>query len=235
MEKKSLNRQVTFEGHLVPSPALFDGERVLGTIEAGLWDIGLIGFLLRHKERLVVTNYRIFQFSRKLTSGSLRCVELSKVRVIDIGSKFYVVQTLTGIAILCSAVYAADGFLMKLLGLAVGGLILFLARTKVFRVSAGDAVILPLKRLKIEESKIFIDLVCGAIRNIESGIKSRAPVETVSNAPDAAEFRERVSTTVRPAPSVDFFDDESAPPARLQEKRQPSPAPRRDNSYLTSR
>lgn len=53
MERKTAVRQITFEGGLVPSPALFEGERLLGTIEAGLWDIGLIGFLLKYQSERV--------------------------------------------------------------------------------------------------------------------------------------------------------------------------------------
>lgn len=164
--------QVTFEGGLVPSPKLLEGEEVLGSFEAGFWDIGLIGVLLRHKERLVVTTNRLFQFSRRLTSANLKSLELSKVESIYVGSKFKIVQSFIGIIFLLAAIFVPRGLPWwgRLMAILIGAIILFTARKKVLEVSCGDrrnSVSLPLTRIKTEESKRFIDLISEAIRNIE--------------------------------------------------------------------
>jgi hypothetical protein len=72
---------------------------------------------------------------------------------------------------------------------------------------------LPLRRIKVEESKCFIDLVCGAIRNIQKTATSlktasnQVPVEAVSdslNADDSEEAHDEIRTSdewVYPPPS----------------------------------
>ncbi|NUM77077.1 hypothetical protein HUU40_22190 [candidate division KSB1 bacterium] len=204
--KKNATRQVTFEGGLVPSPALFEGERILGTINAGLWDIGLFGFLLRHQERLVVTTHRIFQFSRQLTSASLRALELSKVEAVDVGSKFYPVQFFFGLIIFCTGVAYVNFFLLKLVSAVIGGFIMYAARKKVFHVSAAgsrNAVTLPLTRIKVEESKSFIDLVCGAMRNLQKA----APVPAHASLQTPVETLNSGLKSFTPAPEI-LADDE---------------------------
>jgi len=187
MEKRTSNRQITFEGGLVPSPALFEDERLLGTIEAKFWDIGLIGFLLRHKERLVITTHRIFQFSRQLTSGSLHCLELAKAESVYIGGRFKWLQFLIGLACVIAPMLAFERYFLVLSlvgvinGLAIGLALMFFARQKELRVTGSDAknvIRLPLRRLKVEESKAFIDLVCGAIRNMQ---KTTTPATVAAN------------------------------------------------------
>jgi hypothetical protein len=187
MEKKTAARQIIFEGRLVPSPALLEDERVLGTIEAKFWDIGLIGFLLRHKERLVITTHRLFQFSRQLTSGSLHCLELAKVESIYIGGRFKWLQFLIGLACAIAPMLAFESevLILSLIGvlngLAIGLPLMFFARQKELRVRGSDAknmISLPLRRIKIEESKCFIDLVCGAIQNMQ---KTAKPATVASN------------------------------------------------------
>jgi hypothetical protein len=195
MEKKTAARQIIFEGRLVPSPALLEDERMLGTIEAKFWDIGLIGFLLRHKERLVITSHRIFQFSRQLTSGSLHCLELAKVESIYIGGRFKWLQFLIGLACAIAPMMAFESYFLILSligvinGLAIGLPLMFFARQKELRVAGSDAknmISLPLRRIKVEESKSFIDLVCGAIKNMQKAAKpatvasNQAPVEPMN-------------------------------------------------------
>lgn len=222
MEKKTAERQITFEGGLAPSPALFEGERLLGTIEAGLWDIGLLGFLLKHKERLVVTNYRIFQFSRKLTSASLKSLELGKVESIFAGSKFSVLQFAVGLLFLLFAVILLGGaifadsdfFIGSLASAVVGTLAVLTAGRKVLQVSAGgdkNSVTLPLRRIKMEESKSFVDLVSRAIRNLQKpatpaiAATNQAPAEMVNdslnNVEDASDEIEASEVWVYPPPS----------------------------------
>ncbi len=179
METKSATRQISFEGGLVPSPALLGDERLLGSVEAKFWDLGLIGFLLRHKERVVITTHRIFQFSRKLASAELKCLEFTKVEFVGIGGRFNWKRFLFGLAVTLGSLsafylllprgYNDDLYLYPLLVAAVGVIIMILCRGKVLRVSCGgqNSINLPLRCIKVEESKTFIDLVSGAIRNLD--------------------------------------------------------------------
>lgn len=171
METKSATRQISFEGGLVPSPALIGDERLLGSIEAKFWDLGLIGFLLRHKERIVITTHRIFQFSRTLTSAELKCLEFAKVEFIGIGGRFNWKQFLFGLVVTLGSLspYVLPHVYFRLLFAALGVIIIILCRDKVLRISCGEnqnAINLPLRRIKVEESKAFIDLVASAIRNL---------------------------------------------------------------------
>lgn len=181
METKSATRQISFEGGLVPSPALIGDERLLATIEAKFWDIGLIGFLLRHQERLVITTHRIFQFSRQLTSANLHCLDLAKAESVYVGGRFKWLQFLIGLVCVIAPILAFESYVLILSlvgvlnGLAIGLPLMFFARQKELRVAGSDAknmISLPLRRIKVEESKCFIDLICGAIRNIPKVAKA---------------------------------------------------------------
>lgn len=216
--KNNSNRQVLFEGDLVPSPSLIGDERLLGSVEAKFWDLGLIGFLLRHKERVVITTHRIFQFSRKLTSAELKCLEFAKVEFVGIGGRFNWKQFLFGLVVtigslsafnLLPRAYNDDLHLYLLFVAAIGVIIMILCRGKVLRVSCGNqnSINLPLRRIKVEESKAFIDLVSGTIRNLgksmpmkEGGI--RAVAQTAGGALDD-EHDDFSSATIRPATSFD--------------------------------
>lgn len=210
--KNNSTRQISFEDGLVPSPALIGDERLLATIEAKFWDIGLIGFLLRRRERVVVTTHRIFQFSRKLTSAELKCLEFAKVEFIGVGGWFSLKQFIFGhVATLGSMFtfyilprgYNNDLPLAPLPFAAIGIINMILCRDKVLRVSGGgqNSITLPLRRVKVEESKAFIDLVSSAIRNLDNSISlkeggSRASAHPVERTLDdeRAEFS---SATIR--------------------------------------
>ncbi len=229
MEKKTAAQQIIFEGRLVPSPALLEDERMLGTIEAKCWDIGLIGFLLRHKERLVITTHRLFQFSRQLTSGSLHCLELAKVESIYIGGRFKWLQFLIGLVCVIAPLLAFESYFLVLSivgvlnGLAIGLPLMFFARQKELRVRGSDAknmISLPLRRIKVEESKCFIDLICGAIKNIQKATK---PATAASNQTFAEPMNDSFNTDKLEDPHDEIRTSDEwvyPPPAPRQQAQQ---------------
>lgn len=180
MKRKTSKRQAAVEREAAPSPELFAGERILGIIEASLGDLGLLGFLLRRQERLVVTTHRILQYSTNFISANLRCLELAKVETIAVGSKFNFVQLVVGFVLLAGAVFFLSSAVFQrqekllfiigsLLGALAGSFALMTAGKKVLRVSGSslqNSIRLGLVRLGISESKGFVDLVSGAVRNL---------------------------------------------------------------------
>jgi len=181
VESNETKSQVHFEGSLAPSPTLIDGERVLESFDATFWDHGISGLLFRQKDRIVVTTHRIFQFSSRLASFRLRFLELDKAETVAIGSRLNLFQVLVAIIMLVAFVffgwvrlfsYGSRAFqdpqvLLALLLLPVGIVLLVTARKKVLRVCGGnskDAVELPLRRIRVEESQRFLDLVSQSMR-----------------------------------------------------------------------
>lgn len=218
MERKTWKRQAAFEREAAPAPELFAGERILGIIEASLGDIGLLGFLMRRQERLVVTTHRILQYSTNFISANLRCLELAKVEIIEAGSKFNVVQLVAGLVLLAGAVFLLSNavfqppkkllfIIASLLSALAGSFALMTAAKKVLHVSCSslqNSIRLPLVRLGVSESKSFVDLVSGAVRNLHKATPANAhpsgrkAAETLKNSKNGDDGRARTS---RPAPS----------------------------------
>jgi hypothetical protein len=213
MERKTWDRQAARERGIAPSPELFAGERILGTVEAGLWDMGWLGFLLRRKERLVVTTHRLMQYSTNFVSSHLKCLELAKVEAVEAGSKLNIIQFVAGVILLLGAMLLVGGAISnrseKLLFLicsslsALAGLFaLMTSEKKVLQVlgsSPQNSVRLPLARLSIKESKSFIDLVSGAARNVSKATPAtahqagRKPAEALKNSKNGNDVRARVT------------------------------------------
>jgi hypothetical protein len=230
MEKRTWKRQAAFEREAAPSPELFAGERILGIIEAGLGDIGLLGFLLRRQERLVVTTHRILQYSTNFTSANLRCLELAKVETIEAGSKFNVVQLVAGLVLLVGAVFLLSSavfqrqekllFIMcSLLSALAGSFAFMTAEKKVLRVSGSsfqNSIRLPLVRLGVSESKSFVDLVSGAVRNLHKAAQTiahqsgRKPAETLRNSKNGDDGRSRTPRATQSFASRSYQEPDEA-------------------------
>ena len=210
MEKGTWKRQVGAEKEPALSPQLFGGERVIGVIEASLWDLGLLGFLLRRQERLVVTTHRLLQYSTNFMSAHLRSLELAKVESIQVGSKFNFAQFMAGVALFLSAIpllshaisqsqNQALWIIGSLVCALAGILALMSSERKILQASGGGAqnfVMLPLSRLGINESKSFVDLVAGAIRSLAAS--RREPVPASKHSANGAESSHRPNLSKSP-------------------------------------
>jgi hypothetical protein len=209
MEKGTWKRQVGAEKEPAITPQLFAGERVIGVIEASLWDLGLLGLLLRRKDRLVVTTHRLLQYSTNFMSANLRCLELTKVESIHVGSKFNPAQFMAGVLLFLGAINLLNHAIShaqtpslwivgSLLGALAGLLALMGSEKKVLQASgagAQNSVMLPLSRLGVNESKSFVDLVSGAIRSLTS---SRRELARASNhSANGTESHHRPSQTFK--------------------------------------
>jgi hypothetical protein len=230
MEKRTWKRQAAFEREAAPSPELFAGERILGIIEASLGDLGLLALLMRRQERLVVTTHRILQYSTNFTSANLRCLELAKVETIEAGSKFNVVQLVAGLILLIGAVFLLITaafqrqekllfILCSLLSALVGSFALMSAAKKVLHVSCSsrqNSIRLPLVRLGASESKSFVDLVSGAVRNLHKEAQAaaqqagRKPAETLKNSKNNDNGRSWASRATQPFANRSYQEPEGA-------------------------
>jgi hypothetical protein len=230
MERRTWKRQAAFERKAAPSPELFPGERILGIIEASLGDLGLLGFLMRRQERLVVTTHRIFQYSTSFTSANLRCLELAKVETLEVGSQFNVVQLVAGLILLLGAVLLLSGAIFQgsekllfiicsLLSALAGSLALMTAGKKVLQVSGSsrqNSVRLPLMRLGVSESKSFVDLVSGAVRNLRKAAPAttqqagRKPAEALKNSKSGDDGRSRTSRATQSFASRSYQESDGA-------------------------
>jgi len=177
--------------NLSPEPELLQGEKVLTSFEAGLWDIGLFGFIMRQKERLIVTSYRVFRLSKNFLGSDLVALDLRSVESIRVGSWLKLWRFFLGVALIvgifASAIFAASpydysdyggygsssrsssGFhfdIVKLAVAAVGFILLVTAREKGLLVATGNdkfgTILMVLKGLKKEDSKRFIDTISKA-------------------------------------------------------------------------
>jgi len=146
----------------VPSPELIEGEKELMSIKAGLMEIGPIGFVMRQKENIILTNKRVFQYSSRLGSAYLRTMYLKQVESVTIGGQlnFYFLAVAVVSFLL---IFSNDTpFFGKILLLIITAVFVIISRKKVISVSSGDrkdSIMLPLKHIKKEESQKFIDLI----------------------------------------------------------------------------
>ncbi|MGH7599034.1 MAG: hypothetical protein ACREOI_21980 [bacterium] len=230
MERKTWKRQAAFEREAAPSPELFASERILGIIEASLGDIGLLGFLLRRQERLVVTTHRIFQYSTTFASANLRSLELAKVETIEAGSKFNVVQLVAGLVLLAGAVFLLSNavfqpsqkmlfIITSLLSALAGSFAIMTAAQKVLQVSCSglqNSIRLPVVRLGASESKSFVDLVSGAVRNLHKATAAtthqagRKSAETLKNSKNGDDGRARAPRATQSPASRSYQESNGA-------------------------
>jgi hypothetical protein len=278
MERRTWKRQAAFEREAAPAPELFAGEHIIGIIEASLGDIGLLGFLMRRQERLVVTTHRILQYSTNFTSASLRCLELAKVETIEVGSKFNVVQLVAGLVFLVGAVFLLSlavfqrqekllFIIYSLLSALAGSFAFMTAAKKVLHVSGSslqNSIRLPLMRLGVDESKNFVDLVSGAVRNLSKATPAtahqagRKPAEALKNSKSGDDGRSRTSRATQSFANRSYQEPEGAwneslngqdtsyqksrqsPRTTVNQPRQESAetmpsSPSNDNDYLENR
>jgi hypothetical protein len=230
MERKTWKRQAAFEKEAAPTPELFAGERILGIIEASLGDLGLLGLLMRRQERLVVTTHRIFQYSTNFTSANLRSLELAKVETIEAGDKFNVAQLVAGLVLLIGAVFLLSSavfqrqekllfIIYSLLSALAGSFAFMTAGKKVLHVSGSsrqNSIRLPLVRLGVSESKSFVDLIAGAVRNLHRATLpsahqgGRKSTETMKNSKNGDGGRARTSRATQPFASRSYQEPEGA-------------------------
>lgn len=167
--------KLTFEGAWTPQVALLDGERVVDVFEAGLWDLGLLGWLFGYKRRLVLTTHRLFRFDKRIVDNRLDVLWLPKVKSVMVGQVLHGIMVILGIVLLLSVIPVVRIFplsagptrvitALSLLGLAV--LLFVFSRRKVMTVSTGeDKAGIMLTRLKSEESGRLVNKLFVILQN----------------------------------------------------------------------
>jgi len=159
---------IEFKGNLVPSPKLLEGEKEQMRIKAGLMELGLLGFIFRQKEQIVLTTKRVFQFSSRIGSAYLRTMPLKQVESITIGGQLnFIMLGIAGLFVLGTLPDDVE-FGGKLFFLLVAAALIVLSRRKVIIVSSGDrkdAIVLPLQTIKKSQSQEFLDKISENINN----------------------------------------------------------------------
>ncbi len=179
--RAGLGGEVEFEGAFTPSIAMLPGERVLDVFAAGLWDLGILGWLFGFKRRLVLTTHRLFRFDKQIIDNTLDMVWLRAVKLVVVGQIVNGTQFATGVAAmlvgfvnliyLIATGFGERGSLFRyaqlptaIFMLVIGAAFVILARRKVMLVSTGqDKVGLRLHRIRSAESKRFADGVFSAL------------------------------------------------------------------------
>ena len=183
-EKKN---QIESQGRMIPSPSFLDDEKILGELRASFWDIGFIAFVLRYKERIVVTTHRIFHFSRRKTGEHLKSLFLRDVAAIEIGSRFNMAKFLVGIGLLIFGIFAIHGssgsnysgygysygmpWYIRLIVILIALFLIWTAKKKVFAVTTQDiknSIVFSFSKMKKEQAKHFIDIVSRASEKLNS-------------------------------------------------------------------
>jgi len=171
---------IQFEGVMTPRIALLDREQVLVKFEASFWDLGLIGWLFRYKNRLLVTSHRVMLFRKRLIANELSIIWLAQITFTRVGQSLNWKKLVIG-GFLCLS-YFPSLFLRPFLPLDVtgrisgldlviqvtvvliGAYLVFISREKVMVVSTGeDKVRIELMRMKPGESRRFVDSVFRAL------------------------------------------------------------------------
>lgn len=162
VEVNKTETSVNFKDKLVPSPKLLEGENELMSIKAGLMEVGPVGFIIRQKEKIVLTQKRVFQYSSRLGSASLRTMYMSEVQTVTVGGKINMYMIIGAIAALLLVFSEDTPPFFRFVLLIVAAVLFVISRSKVISVSAGEskeAITLPLKSIKKEESQKIVDLV----------------------------------------------------------------------------
>lgn len=166
-------KQIELGSKMIGAPVLLEGERVLAEFKASLWDLGLFGYLLGSRERIVITTHRVFHFSGRLTGEVVKSLFLRSVEAVAVVNSWNLVKAGIGAAMVLFGIFVPSednagygelglDWFLKLLIIAFGAFLIFLANTKVIKVVGGsskNAIAYPFKRMKKEDLRRFVDLV----------------------------------------------------------------------------
>lgn len=166
-------KQIELGSKMIGAPVLLEGERVLAEFKASLWDLGLFGYLLGSRERVTITTHRVFHFSGRFTGEVVRSLFLRAVESVTIVNSWNLIKIAIGAVLVLTGIFAPTeenasfgefglSWFYKLLLVAIGAFIIFMANTKVIKVVGGsskNAIAYPFKRMKKEELRRFFDLV----------------------------------------------------------------------------
>lgn len=170
--------KLSFEGSWTPTVQLLENEKVLEVIEAGPRDLGLIGWALGHKRKLLLTTHRVIKFEKLSVDCRLDVLWLAKVTCVSVGQ--YLNAAMASIAILLLlAIFpvlagmsdasgsARSAVVLIMVGLAAG--LLVFCRRKVMIVSTGaDKAGLVLTRLGGEESSRLVNKLFAMLQSCGS-------------------------------------------------------------------
>jgi DNA-directed RNA polymerase subunit M/transcription elongation factor TFIIS len=184
----SRDGEIAFEGKYTPNIQLLPGEHVCDVFEAGIWDLGLFGWIFGYKRRMVLTSHRLFSFQKKIIDNLLEVVWLNRTKAIVVGQELSGTQFTLGLIMLIGVLFQNlaywmnrssnrlqpfhDSWLLTIilffLEIGVCLLIIVYSRRKVMRLSTGeDKIGIKLTRINTDESKRFVEKVFAIVSTNE--------------------------------------------------------------------
>lgn len=188
LEEDKIEKEAVFEKKGFYVPTLIKDEKILATFKSKFFEIGLNAALLLRKEHFIVTTHRIFQLTQQLALMRLRCLEIKKIRRIELRNEFNVSQLIIGlylVGIFIFYEYFGDEsafwvyewvhgeltiveILSRLIVTIIGFVLLLTARRKVLEVSCGDkknTIVFPFRPFENKQTKYVVDLIAKEVRN----------------------------------------------------------------------
>jgi hypothetical protein len=95
---------IKLEGTSTPDILLSENEEVLMDISQGFRDLGLMGMILRHKGRLIVTNKRAVYLKKKTKDFEISQLNMMHSGYVGLGHDFKIRQFIVGISLLLTAI-----------------------------------------------------------------------------------------------------------------------------------
>lgn len=137
-------KTIQLEGSGTPNILLKNGEAVLMDISQGFRDLGLVGLILRHKGRLIVTNQRIIYFKKKTKDYEIEQMNMKHAGYVSMGYNLRFVQLIIGLILAFTAVtlFAQGQGASGVISLIFGLVLLFTARIQGLSVSGSGGKII---------------------------------------------------------------------------------------------
>lgn len=157
------NNSITLEGNKTPNIILNDGEEVLLDVSQGIRDLGLAGWIFRHKGRLIATNQRAIYFKKKTKDYEIQQMNMRHAGYIKTGYNLQFKQFLSGIVFLLMGI----GAMQQIVGLGValliiGAVVAYTARIQGLVLSgSGDNIVFASKSIAPEELSKIITIVAA--------------------------------------------------------------------------
>jgi hypothetical protein len=156
---------IELEGASSPDIHLMDEESVLLDVSQGFRDLGLVGLILRHKGRLIVTTKRIIYFKKKTKDFEIEQLNISHSGYISLGFNFNFKQMLIGALLGALSIFLfvsgnGETIIPGIVALIIGLFIILTARLQcVSFFGSGNKIIFASKAISIEKLAKAITIV----------------------------------------------------------------------------
>jgi len=153
---------VQLEGSNTPDLFLNEGEEVLMDLSQGFRDLGLSGFLFRHKGRLIVTNQRAIYFKKKTKDYRIEQLNIRHAGYVSMGYNLKLRQLVLGLVMAIGSVplFGQNQLTPAIILLILGLIVIFTARIQGLTLSGSDeTIVFSTKSVSAKELSKIITIV----------------------------------------------------------------------------